>query len=1029
MEKLFEASTISLSENFRNANMAYNSQEARIRTIGGERIRVVRLTETIKNSVSHDPRPDWGLVEFLEKEIVYAVGQMREFDRQNFARSFRAATPHKEATVLPAWERYGPSAILPLRDFLECLEHARERFRIMKNQETVELPNQYAAESYFLTKTTIKLAPEIAAALMTVFRRDHGKRFEVFVKDNYAEFNTVETAYQMIAGVRLVFEFGNMPYGVFRKFAMDSESAFAKFARGQGPQSMYVDKNFPKWGWGVCSARDWAECSRTGVIEMKKGQNHQVLFPFPPRDDRNTDFINAYMHKLRTDIRVMTDMREELLPPGLPTERFVVYMVDLHAIANEVQPVYYHGAGFFAVKEMLTFPHVALAYFMDSCSVVYNTGIIYTGGPGTAAGYRGDRKLFLQDVKRSTIAMCSFCASPLVVGSHCCFDCARPIYYPDGFFSHSLSEDHPTDPLTLSIPEFARDGPPTNWELVDPAKFTPFRNFTASRSLAEEHRKITFFGVPATKSSDHKLTAEAKKRFEHNVRGAAVRFDVSIERLVAKLNGKESKITVNEFFQSNGDFRRYYASLFLNCRDKPLSSYVFYSEHCRRAYLESLSLQEVTPAQHDPNQTHDHWPEFTTLHSHYIEMLRKFRLRYALDTEAKALEVFREKMAAGPSEKITRVFMMNPEELSKWLRKTAFTFCYEVPESSEGLDAEIRDVLMEYEERADEKWDELDPIGAVNLAPAQRYGPNLGGADVTESLPLTETDIARERQTAERSVSLSDASKESRAAEEAKKEQAMKKPKFELPVTIPQQSRPARSSREAARVARAPGKTMPVAPPTDTEMTEAVEAKIPDDEEDMLDDTATVGPAPSVDSTAKSEEILMGRAPERRKLGERFFRGSVVGSNVSSSLDDQAEEQMRREETGRNPDAAPSGYRRQALPAQTRRVLPPPPPPPGGVERDRSNDPGYTARYTDETGRMRLERREPSARIIHLPAPPPVPDAPVPPEYIMWEEQRRGREKGKKGDGRGKGGKGKKGRGDGDKGGDGRDRTRTPPAR
>ena len=403
----------------------------------------------------------------------------------------------------------------------------------------------------------------------------------------------------------------------------------------------------------------------------------------------------------------------------------------------------------------------------------------------------------------------------------------------------------------------------------------------------------------------------------------------------------------------------------------------------------TLSQQEVTPAQHDPNQTRDHWPEFTTLHTRYIEMLRKFRLRYALDTEAKALEVFREKMADGPSEKITRVFMMNPEELSKWLRKTAFTFCYEVPESSEGLDAEVRDVLMEFEDRTEEKWDELDPIGVVNLTPAQRYGPNLGGDDITEPLPMTENDIERERQTAAKSVALSDATEERRAAEKAKKEQAMKKPKFELPRTHPQEDIPTRSSREAAYVARAPGKAMPVAPPTDTEMTEAVEAKIPDDEEDMLDDTATVGPAPSVDSTAKSEEILMGRAPERRKLGERFFRGSVVGSHVSSSLDDQAEEQMRREEIGR------------FLLSQ------------------------------DEfcTGRMRLERREPTTGIINLPAPPPVPDAPVPPEYIIWEQQRRGREKGKKGDGRGKGGKGKKGRGDGDKGGDGRDRTRTPPAR
>ena len=518
------------------------------------------------------------------------------------------------------------------------------------------------------------------------------------------------------------------------------------------------------------------------------------------------------------------------------------------------------------MKEMFTFPYIALAYFMDSGSVVYNTGITYHGGPGIATGYRDDRRDFARNVRRSSIAMCSFCASPLVVGSHCCFDCARPIYYPEGFFSHSQSENHPTDPLTLSIPEFARKGAPLNWELVDPVKFAPFRNFTASRSLAEEHRKITFFGVPATKSSDHTLTAEAKKRFKHNVRGAlvgAVRFDFSIERLVAKLNVKESNVTVGEFFKANGDFRRYYASLFLNCRDKPLSSYVFYSEHCRKAYLEALSLQEVSPAQTDPNQTRNNWPEFTALHNKYIEMLRRFRMRYELDTEAKALEVFRAKMAAGPSEKVTRVFLMNPEELSKWLRKTAFTFCYEVPESSEGLETEIRTVLMEVDDRTEDKWDDLDPVGTVNLTPAQRFGPNLGGEDVTVSLPVSEEEINRERKSAERSVTLSEKSESIRAAEKAKKEQATKKPKFEFPKIYTQQDVLARSSRGDASVARAPGKSLPVVPPTDVEMAEAVEARIPDEEEDMQGDTNTGAPAPSIDSTVKSEEIVMGRTPER----------------------------------------------------------------------------------------------------------------------------------------------------------------------
>ena len=57
----------------------------------------------------------------------------------------------------------------------------------------------------------------------------------------------------------------------------------------------------------------------------------------------------------------------------------------------------------------------------------------------------------------------------------------------------------------------------------------------------------------------------------------------------------------------------------------------------------------------------------------------------------------------------------------------------------------------------------------------------------------------------------------------------------------------------------------------------------------MRDGGATDAPAPSVTSTAVSDKIVMGQTPEKN-LGQRFFRGSVIGSHLSSSLDARAEE-------------------------------------------------------------------------------------------------------------------------------------------
>ena len=45
----------------------------------------------------------------------------------------------------------------------------------------------------------------------------------------------------------------------------------------------------------------------------------------------------------------------------------------------------------------------------------------------------------------------------------------------------------------------------------------------------------------------------------------AIRFDISLERLVAAVTGPQSTMMAGQFFEANEHFRNYYASLFLNC--------------------------------------------------------------------------------------------------------------------------------------------------------------------------------------------------------------------------------------------------------------------------------------------------------------------------------------------------------------------------------------------------------------------------------------------------------------------------------
>ena len=451
----------------------------------------------------------------------------------------------------------------------------------------------------------------------------------------------------------------------------------------------------------------------------------------------------------------------------------------------------------------------------------------------------------------------------------------------------------------------------------------------------------------------------------------------------------------------------------MNCRDKPLSSYVFYSQPCRQAYLAALSSQEVYPTQTDHDQISDNWTLFTDLRSTYAQMMAYFGKKFSMNTERTALRWFCSKIVSdssgGPAGRLSRVCTLNPEELPKGLRKTTFTFCCELPESSEGLAVEVRDTLMEVNDSVEGKWEDIDPIWTVPLNAASRVAPSLGGVDVTATKPMTKEEIDEEAIRAAKSISSSEGTAKLRAAEIENKEQAIKKPRFTSPkVSGKKTEQVGWGTARASATAPAPAKATPAkakAPPA-TDRSAAVEAPVPaddDDDDDMNDGaTATDAPAQSAASTAACERITM-MAPPVKTQARRFFRPSVVASNASSTMDYEAEDMLRRTKRERNPTAASFHVRPdrdQCQPLQ--RVLPPP---------DRSRDPGYTAKY-QEQGRTRPERREPSSGMLDLPPPPPVPDVPEAPEYCqMLEQQRRGHEKGRKGKGKVKEpGKGKNGK-------------------
>ena len=177
-----------------------------------------------------------------------------------------------------------------------------------------------------------------------------------------------------------------------------------------------------------------------------------------------------------------------------------------------------------------------------------------------------------------------------------CMECNRGIFYPTRVAVFRNSQ--PMDPVCARVPDWLKEelrkSPNEQlWAMISDSEVAHLRNCSIARNVVEDHRKVVFFGGIVIKAIDCTLPDQVKQRFRANVRGpmmGAIRFDISIERLVSAITGPQSDMMVGAFMTENEHFRRYYASLFLNCREKPLGSYLFYSRHVRTAYLLAVSF-------------------------------------------------------------------------------------------------------------------------------------------------------------------------------------------------------------------------------------------------------------------------------------------------------------------------------------------------------------------------------------------------------------------------------------------------------
>ncbi|CAE7854929.1 unnamed protein product, partial [Symbiodinium necroappetens] len=320
----------------------------------------------------NDPVKDDAFVEFIGKILFRALTQSRVYPD--------TGEDNEVKHGVPIYTYFDSSGIISTETTFNYMEREiRFLDKAANGQRTLERTTIYD-ENEEPDRVVVEAIREIA-------RRDHCIRFEFFhagiSSDGIPNF----------VGVRAIYGFGMNSFSSFRKFMKSADSPFTPIAAdsydANNRHMNACDRNHPSYGWLYVSMREFMGHMTDDKIIPSKGSLFTTLLPFSPASDKGNAWTEAYMKSRRKprretlsdDALGVTAMKE-----GASSNRMVACAIDLHICARFLNRIYYHGAGYYAIKDNIPIACMALAFFTDTGSIFFNSPFKYIGGPGFGTG-------------------------------------------------------------------------------------------------------------------------------------------------------------------------------------------------------------------------------------------------------------------------------------------------------------------------------------------------------------------------------------------------------------------------------------------------------------------------------------------------------------------------------------------------------------------------------------------------------------------------------------------------------------------
>ena len=287
LESFLRPETYDSCQPIADANDAFKTDARSVRSIKGEDVVCYRLTNERARVIPTNAVPDTAMIDLVKRLMFRAVTQAKEYPP--LPNNATRAEQNDQEKGIPVYSYYDRNGIVPF----DLIAGYMERERQFMRANAGEKDGRILLQTPMMDRDDV-ITGDVMACVLEVARTDLNRFFEFFyssIDDDHVP---------QFVGVRAIFGFGPDSFGRFRQMTASQDGPFVHLAKNtSGSRAQRrpreVVQNFPSYGWGCATMREFMGFMADSKIAAPKGQLFLTLLPHPPNCDANNSWEEVYL--------------------------------------------------------------------------------------------------------------------------------------------------------------------------------------------------------------------------------------------------------------------------------------------------------------------------------------------------------------------------------------------------------------------------------------------------------------------------------------------------------------------------------------------------------------------------------------------------------------------------------------------------------------------------------------------------------------------------------------------------------------